>query len=278
MAQICQVCNHPKRLEIDRQLVQGISHTRISREYDVSINSVMRHAENHLSRQLVKSMEMKQAMQNAGLVNEIESLLNKSKSILNKAEADGKLNLALNAIRETRGTLELMAKICATIYQIQAQELQAQQGIDDDTTRAQEGLEKLTDLELDMLIALTEKMRGERKDDVVRAVMQEAKLNYHPAPKLASRRSGRRLPASYDDTWSDEREQQAQAEEIALAEIEPEPLEPLAHKPLDLDELSLTEQAHAGTWGERDNPLKRTADPGSIRTTDPQLRRLYGLD
>lgn len=278
MAQICQVCNHSKRLEIDRQLVQGISHTKIAQDYGVSMWSVRAHAENHLSRQLVKSVELKQAMQNAGLVNEIESLLNKSKSILNKAEADGKLNLALNAIRETRGTLELMAKICATIYQIQAQELQAQQGIDDDATRTQEGLEKLSDAELNMLMALTEKMRGERKDDVIRAVMQEASFSYHPAPKSAPRRSRRRLPANYDEEWNEDREQQAIEEEKALAEIEPDELEPLVHKPLDLDELSLTDHSQAGTWGAHDNPLKGTADPGSIRTTDPQLRRMYGLD
>lgn len=278
MAQICQVCNHPKRLEIDRLLVQGISFQKIANQFAVDAQSIRRHKENHLSRQLIKSHELKEAMQSGNLLTEIEDLLSRSKVILIRAEKEGKLGLALGAIRETRGTLELMSKIAITLHQMRAQELQAQQGVDDEASVCREGLEKLSDTELSMLLALTEKMAGHRRDDVIKVVMQEASFSYHPSLKSAPRRSGRRLPACYDDEWTEDKEQQALEEEKALAEIEPDELEPLGHTPLDLDELSLTEHAHAGTWGARDDTFKRAVEPGSIRTTDPQLRRLFDLD
>jgi transposase-like protein len=275
MTQVCQVCNHAKRLEIDRQLVQGKSHASISREYGVSSDSIRNHANSHLSRQLVKSHEMKQAIESAGLVTEIEDLLKRSKHILRRAERDGKLSVALGAIRETRGTLELMAKICATIYQIQAQELQAQQNDQEDAndTMLHENMHRLTDTELSMLVALTEKMAGERFDDVIKAVMQEPSYSSATRPK----RIRRRVPACMvDEEWSEEREQQAIEEENFLP-LEPDLLEPLEQEPLSLNNLNLTE-SKAGTWGRKKSPFERAVEPGSIRTSNPQLRRLYDMD
>lgn len=124
MGQVCQICNHPNRLEIDREIVKGISHTKIARMFNVSNQSVRAHAHNHLSRQMVKHQEIQERLQSQGLLDEIEELLKRSKHILRKAEKDNKLNIALSAIRETRGTLELLCRIAATMHQIRAQELE----------------------------------------------------------------------------------------------------------------------------------------------------------
>lgn len=282
MGKACHVCNHPKRLEIDRQLIQGISHTKISREYEVSASSVRSHAENHISRQLVKSQEMKQAVESAGLVTEIEDLLRRSKKILNSAERDGKLAIALGAIRETRGTLELMAKICATIYQIQAQELQAQQSEHDESVdvEMQARLKLLSDAELSMLTALNEKMCGLRKDDVVQAVVNEYKNSYFDGQTLKKRiRYRRRVHATIDDNeeWTDEKEQQAQDEERAHEQEQQE--EAGKHIPLDLESLNLHEDhAKAGIWGRKEDAFARAVVPGSIRTQSPELRRIFDFD
>jgi transposase-like protein len=279
MSQACSICNHDKRLEIDREIVRGISISRIAREYDVSWDSVRYHADNHLSRQLIKSQEMKEAAINGNLLNEMEDLLKRSKHILRRAEREGALNTALGAIRETRGTLELMSKIAVTLHQIRAQELEAQRMEDtlkQDTT-FHEGIKGLTDAELAMFEALVDKMSGDRNDDVIKSVTREFATNFHAIPE-PPKRSRRRMPQAIkvDEEWSEEREQQAIEEENALAQLE---LEPLGHKPLDLDKLGLFDEPKAGVWGRDSRPMfERAVEPGSVRTSDPQLRRLFDME
>ncbi|RQW88571.1 MAG: hypothetical protein EHM79_05475 [Geobacter sp.] len=191
--------------------------------------------QNHVSRQLAKSVEMRQAIEATGLVTEIQELLTRSKHILRRAERDGKLGIALGAIRETKGVLELMARICSTVYQIQAMDLQAQQAEQEDQQSAsqQEGLNLLSDAELTMYIAIVEKMCGERTDDVITAAMQEI----------------RNTPQAYNPPEPKRARRKVQEEE--LQEEKPLVLEPLHHIPLDLDSLELDEpRSKAGTWGQ----------------------------
>lgn len=268
MPRACEICNHPNRLEIDREIVQGKSKSGIARTYEVSLNSVAYHAENHLSRQLVKSYEMRQAIESTGLVTEIQELLKRSKHILRRCERDGKLGVALGAIRETRGTLELMARICSTIFQIEQAQLSAQQEQHEDSssTAFQEGLSRLSDAELTLYMALTEKMAGERDDDVALSALNEIRGAYTSTPE-PKRRARRSVPVEIDETWDEQREQQAQQEEKAPV-FQSEPLEPLEHKPLDLDTLDLHEddKPSAGTWGRKETSLETALRTGTLRT------------
>lgn len=279
MSQACTICNHDNRLEIDRMLVQGKSLASISRDFDVSTDALRNHADNHLSRQLIKSHEMKQALESGNLLNEIEDLLKRSKHILRRAEREGALNTALGAIREARGTLELMSKIAVTCHQIRAQELEAQRmeqiGQQDDSIA--EDIKRLSFIELMMFEALVDKMSGNRNDDVIKSVTREINATCFPPPE-PPKHSRRRMPEAImvDEEWSDEREQQAIEEENALAALE---LEPLEHKPLDLDQLGIFPEPKAGVWGRDSRGMFAGAvEPGSIRTTDPQLRRLFDME
>lgn len=279
MPQACTICNHDKRLEIDREIVRGISISRIAREYDVSWDSVKYHADNHLSRQLIKSQEMKEAAINGNLLNEMEDLLKRSKHILRRAEREGALNTALGAIRETRGTLELMSKIAVTLHQIRAQELEAQQReqIGHEENSFNEDIKRLSFAELMMFEALVDKMSGNRNDDVIKSVTRELSTNIHTMQE-PPKRSRRRMPEAIkvDEEWTEEREQQAIEEANALAALE---LEPLDHKPLDLDKLGIFPEPKAGVWGRDSRGMFAGAvEPGSIRTTDPQLRRLFDME
>lgn len=257
MGQACHICNHPDRLEIDRQLVKGISHSKIVREFEVPYDSLRYHSLNHLSRQLIKSQEMQEAIQSGGLVAEIESLLARSKNILDKAEAKGQMNLALNAIKETRGTLDLLARIAATLHQIRAQELQQQQSENDEQREIydKEQVARLTDDELSMLIALGEKLSGERKDDVITSVLREQGNRYIPiTPYIPShqyqakpKRRRTRPPVTEEE---DESTPDNQAADVKSS----------------------------GVWSGREDPFARAVVPGSIRTNSPELRKLLDLD
>jgi len=222
---------------------------------------------------------MKQALESGNLLNEIEDLLKRSKHILRRSEREGALNTALGAIREARGTLELMSKIAVTCHQIRAQELEAQQReqIGQQENSFNEDIKRLSFAELMMFEALVDKMSGNRNDDVIKSVTRELSTKIHTMPE-PPKRSRRRMPEAIkvDEEWTEEREQQAIEEENALAALE---LEPLDHKPLDLDKLGIFPEPKAGVWGRDSKGMFAGAvEPGSIRTTDPQLRRLFDME
>ena len=246
MANACTICNHSNRLDIDRALVAGRSHAGISREFGVSDDALRNHMDNHLSRQLIKSNELKKAMESGNLLNEIEDLLTRSKHIMRRAEHDGRLTLALNAIKETRGTLELMSKIAVTLHQIRAQELEAERMQNNAGQEAiqQEGLERLSTPELDMLMALYEKMAGERNDDVVAVTLEQFKAKVSYTPQLSSQ-----LQVSSQPTQRTRRTRQPGIEveewpeDMEFVGLEEEPLEAL-------DSLDLRDSPLSETWCE----------------------------
>jgi hypothetical protein len=73
--------------------------------------AVQRHAENHISKKIAKAAEVKQVAQADTLLGQVKSLSARALSILSQAEGAGDLRTACAAIREVRGTLELLAKV-----------------------------------------------------------------------------------------------------------------------------------------------------------------------
>ena len=73
-------CSHPRRLEIDRELVQGKSPSKIARNYGVNSQAVWRHAHNHLSRQLVQAYDKKELAESMDLLSRIEDILSRDSS------------------------------------------------------------------------------------------------------------------------------------------------------------------------------------------------------
>jgi len=165
MPRVCQVCSSNSRLEIDRQLVQGKSYSGIAREYDLDEQAVRRHAQEHLSHQLVSAWQKKEALQGLDLLGEIEDLLQRTKAILTKAEDKKHYALALSAIKEARGTYELLSKIAFTLHQAKMAELELEHERTGQTEvearEAQaEKLSRLSDAELALLHLLTRRMEG----------------------------------------------------------------------------------------------------------------------
>jgi transposase-like protein len=127
MPQACSVCNHPKRLEIDKAILSGRSLASISRQYGVSSDALYHHRDNHITRQLATAMAKKELYQSMDMLSEIDELLHRTRRIMAQAEAKNNPNLELKAIAEARGSYELLSKIALTLHQIRIAELQTEQ-------------------------------------------------------------------------------------------------------------------------------------------------------
>jgi len=107
----CVICSHPNRLAIDKALLGNKSIAQISRDFGVPESSLRNHkAQGHISRQLAKAVDIREAREGMDLLHEMESVINRTKAILDKAEEDGLPFVALSAIGQLRSSLELMAK------------------------------------------------------------------------------------------------------------------------------------------------------------------------
>ncbi len=196
MTQVCQTCNHPNRLEIDRAICRGVSLSQIARKYGVSRDSVGYHAEHHLSRQLAKAWEKKELAEGMDLLGRIEGILSKAETIFNRNYAKQKDGMALKALAEQRCTIELLAKIAAYMHETRAMELDASQGNYEARRRQEEkefvsmALDRLNEAEADLWVALLEKIHGQRHDDIVPAPPEKwPKPARRPAKEPASQDS-----------------------------------------------------------------------------------------
>lgn len=165
----CQICSHPNRLLIDRALAQGKTMASVSREYGISEAAVANHRDNHLSRQLVQSVRKKEAIESSHLLDDIEELIQRTKNILTMAEKKKKFGLALSAIREVRGSYELLCRIAVMMHEAKREDSGLQQI--EDAEQAREDIQRkvkiLTTPELDMLLQLNIKMETQTKSMIV---------------------------------------------------------------------------------------------------------------
>ncbi len=111
MARKCSVCKHESKEAIDRALIGGEPLSAISALFRVSEDSLYRHRANHLSKALVSAAESKEASAADELLSQVQDLHSRALAILVRAERNKQDKVALQAIKETRGILELLAKL-----------------------------------------------------------------------------------------------------------------------------------------------------------------------
>ena len=111
MTRRCTICNHSNRNRIDRSLVKGTPLRTIADRWSVSKTALIRHREKHLPASLVASKKAKEVTDADRLIANICNLRKRAHRILNRAEEAGDDRTALSAIRESRNTLELLAKL-----------------------------------------------------------------------------------------------------------------------------------------------------------------------
>ncbi|MDP9480512.1 MAG: hypothetical protein M3R38_33430 [Actinomycetota bacterium] len=111
MPRSCSVCTHPNRDEIDRALVAGEPNRRIAARCDVTERAIRNHKAGHLPAKLVMAQEAAAVAEADDLLAQVRDLQRRAHNILDRAEEAGELRVALSAIREARGNLELLAKL-----------------------------------------------------------------------------------------------------------------------------------------------------------------------
>ena len=117
MSNSCTICNHARRLEIDRQIVEGKNLAKIAREFDTSYQSVYAHSQKHITRQLLAVADKK-------LMIEGNELLETISKIFRRNYNDKKDLLALKALDSQRNTIQLLSNISAQLHAAKIAELQ----------------------------------------------------------------------------------------------------------------------------------------------------------
>ena len=117
MPRTCTICKHEAIKDINSALVRGEPYRDIARQHGVSKDALRRHKASHLPKLLRRAKDATNEAQATDLLAELRSLQAKSMKILETAESSGNLRVALTAIRETRSTLELLAKLLGELQQ-----------------------------------------------------------------------------------------------------------------------------------------------------------------
>lgn len=107
--QVCKVCAHPDRPAIEADILLGTSNPAVAGAWGLSKDSVRRHKNaGHLTA-VSATAEITDAAQTAR--ERLEFLWDRTKAILAVAEQEGAGGMALGAIKELRGMVELLAKL-----------------------------------------------------------------------------------------------------------------------------------------------------------------------
>lgn len=162
MAQRCRVCAHPQTKEIEQEIVNGTPHTTIADQYGIHFQSVRYHSENHLPDKLVRATQKKGQEHAEDILSGIKDLLDRTRTILQDAEEEGHNRLALDAIKEARSTYELLSKIAVKLEEYRRKNQERETGYVDQSIS--EGLQMLTDEELEALVMITGKVHEANPD------------------------------------------------------------------------------------------------------------------
>jgi hypothetical protein len=173
MTNVCSICTHKSRLEIDRLIVAGKSYESISRQFRVSSAAVSNHSREHLSRQLVQAYEQKEIDESMNLLGRIDKILFHAEAIFERNYQAKHDVTALKALDSQRSTIDLLARISMFLHQARAAELAAAQGDQEAQKKAeleefaQLICDRLNPAELDLWEKLAAKIRGDHDDVII---------------------------------------------------------------------------------------------------------------
>ncbi len=112
MTRTCTTCLHPERDAIDAALLAGQSPDGLARQYPpLSATAIRRHKADHLPATLALAQGARDVAHADDLLEQVRELRSRALTILDSAEKGGDLKAALAAIRETRGCIELFARL-----------------------------------------------------------------------------------------------------------------------------------------------------------------------
>jgi len=108
---VCTVCSHESRDAIEDAFIAGLPKTRIAATYGIKEQAVRYHMREHLPVLLALARDAERAARADSLLDRIEDLQARTIAILEATEQTQDHRLALAAIREARGNLELIGEV-----------------------------------------------------------------------------------------------------------------------------------------------------------------------
>src|SRR5215216_3489876 len=111
MPRSCSVCTHDERDSIEDAFIVGTPKRRIASHYGVSERAVRHHIREHLPALLALARDAERASRADSLLDRIEALQSRTLAILQATEETHDHRVALAAIREARGNLELIGEV-----------------------------------------------------------------------------------------------------------------------------------------------------------------------
>jgi len=118
MPNVCTICTHPQRLEIDKKIVSGGSTlAEIAKFYSIqSYHALWNHAQLHISRSLAKAAEKSMMIENNELMDIITRILKRTEDIFVRNYDNKRDLLALKALDSQRNTIQLLSNISAQVH------------------------------------------------------------------------------------------------------------------------------------------------------------------
>ena len=111
MPRVCTVCAHDDRAAIDEAIVRRVPSRTIASLHSLDRSAILRHKDTHVSAALVTVQARREAQGAETLADRVEALYERAGKILDAAEAEGRATVALAAVRELRGIVELLGKL-----------------------------------------------------------------------------------------------------------------------------------------------------------------------
>lgn len=172
MSHACHCCNLPKRLELDRLIVEGKNLSKLSKEFGVPYWSIYSHSKYHITRQLATIMEKKLVIEGSELMETITKIITRAERIFRRNYKAGNDLLALKSLDSQRNTIQLLSNISAQVSAAKTAELQLAKdnGEDKQAQREREYAEKIVILSTEELIVyqrLVNKLTNQNGDIII---------------------------------------------------------------------------------------------------------------
>lgn len=115
MTRICTITTHSERAAIDAALLAGTPLRDIAGQYGVSKSALARYRNDRLPAALVQAKAAEEVTHADDLLAQVRDLQARALTILDTAEGAGDLKVALAAIREARGCIELFGRLAGEL-------------------------------------------------------------------------------------------------------------------------------------------------------------------
>jgi hypothetical protein len=109
--QVCTVCKHAERAQIDRLLVEGSTFRYVAETYSLTPTSLHRHKKEHMPVELTKAKEAQDVADAGTLLGRVGALISRLERIATQAENDKQWLAASGSLREVGRLLRLLGEL-----------------------------------------------------------------------------------------------------------------------------------------------------------------------